>query len=116
MLASEFEAEDINDIYCESVNGAFVMNRWAEAFGVEAIRMIPDGSGQFTRRIGMLVRKDKLGFGMRSWRYAAAIEDGIVRACFEELGRCDDAADDPYGASTPRAVLGWLRANREQAA
>lgn len=115
-LASEFEAEGIDNIYCVSVNDSFVMNRWAEALGLEAIRMIPDGSGEFTRRIGMLVRKDNLGFGMRSWRYAAVIEDGIVRACFEEPGRCDDASDDPYVASTPEAVLAWLRAGREQVA
>jgi peroxiredoxin len=115
-MASDFADAGIDAIYCISVNDAFVMNQWAGALGLEAIRMIPDGSGAFTRRIGMLVRKDNLGFGMRSWRYAAVVENGIVRAWFEEPGLCDDAADDPYEASTPEALLGWLRSQREQAA
>lgn len=107
--AEEFRAEGIDAIYCISVNDAFVMNRWAESLGLKTIRMIPDGSGDFTRKIGMLVRKDNLGFGLRSWRYAAVVEDGTVSAWFQEPGLCDDAVDDPYVASTPEAVLDWLR-------
>ncbi|MEM7178012.1 MAG: peroxiredoxin [Pseudomonadota bacterium] len=114
--APAFEAAGIDAIYCISVNDAFVMNKWADALDLEVIRMIPDGSGEFTRRIGMLVRKDNLGFGLRSWRYAAIIEDGIVRAWFEEPGLCDNAEGDPYEASTPQAVLAWLRASETQAA
>lgn len=107
--AEEFRAEGVDAIYCVSVNDAFVMNKWAEVLGLKTIRMVPDGSGDFTRRIGMLVRKDNLGFGLRSWRYAAVVEDGTVSAWFQEPGLCDDAADDPYVASTPEAVLNWLR-------
>ena len=115
-LAKEFEALGIDTIYCVSVNDSFVMNRWAENLGLDVIHMIPDGSGEFTRKIGMLVRKDNLGFGMRSWRYASVIDDGVVQAWFEEPGRCDDAADDPYGASTPEAVLTWLKSSGAEAA
>ncbi len=64
-----------------------------------------------TRAVGMAVRKDNLGFGERSWRYAAIIDDGVVEAFMEEPGRCDNCPDDPYGASSPEAVLEWLRAH-----
>lgn len=114
---AEFQALGIDAIYCLSVNDAFVMNQWAKAQGLVNVQVIPDGSGEFTRRMGMLVRKDNLGFGMRSWRYAAVINDGRIEAWFEEPGLCDDHAEDPYGVSAPESVLAWLReAAREQAA
>jgi thioredoxin-dependent peroxiredoxin len=65
----------------------------------------------FTRQIGMLVDKDNLGFGARSWRYAAIINDGVVEAWFEEPGRADNHGEDPYGESAPENVLNWLRKN-----
>lgn len=108
-MAEEFKAAGIDSIYCVSVNDAFVMHRWAESLGLKSIRMIPDGSGDFTRHFGMMVRKDNLGFGLRSWRYGAVIRDGIVRGWFEEPGRCDNAPDDPYEVSTPENILAWLR-------
>jgi thioredoxin-dependent peroxiredoxin len=113
----DFQAEGIDGIYCLSVNDAFVMNQWAKAQGLENVNVIPDGSGEFTRRVGMLVRKDNLGFGLRSWRYAAIINDGVVEAWFEEPGLCDNHGEDPYGVSSPENVLNWLKdASREQAA
>ncbi|CAM3234466.1 peroxiredoxin [Paracoccus nototheniae] len=102
----------IDAIYCLSVNDGFVMNQWAKAQALQNVTVIPDGSGEFTDKVGMLVRKDNLGFGARSWRYAAVIHDGVVEAWFEEPGRCDDCADDPYGASAPEAVMGWLQTAR----
>lgn len=110
-MAQEFAAFGIDAIRCVSVNDAFVMNRWAAHLGLRHITMIPDGSSEFTRRLGMLVRKDNLGFGLRSWRYAAVIRNGKVEGWFEELGLCDNASDDPYSASTPEAVMDWLRTN-----
>lgn len=116
-MAETFADHGIDAIYCVSVNDAFVMNRWAAHLGLKSIEMIPDGTATFTRRMGMLVRKDNLGFGLRSWRYAAVLEDGIVKAWFEEPGMCDNADDDPYEASTPEAVLKWLQdAKTRQAA
>lgn len=103
-----FAARSIDAVYCLSVNDAFVMNKWAEAQGVAKVEMIPDGSGEFTRRMGMLVRKDNLGFGLRSWRYAAIVDDGAVEAWFEEPGLVDDAEGDPYGVSSPENILAWL--------
>ena len=115
--AADFAAEGIDEIYCMSVNDSFVMNKWAESQGLKNVKVIPDGSGEFTRRVGMLVRKDNLGFGLRSWRYAAIINNGVVEAWFEEPGLADNHTNDPYGESSPENVLSWLRdANREVAA
>ncbi len=71
-------------------------------------KLIPDGSGEFTRKMGMLVDKDNLGFGMRSWRYAAIVENGVVEAWFEEPGFVDNCETDPYGESSPQTVLTFL--------
>jgi peroxiredoxin len=91
-----------------SVNDSFVMNQWARAQGIENVTVIPDGSGEFTRRVGMLVRKDNLGFGLRSWRYAAVIDNGVVEAWFEEPGIADNHGEDPYGESSPERLLAYL--------
>lgn len=109
--AADFKAAGIDEIYCMSVNDSFVMNKWAQDQSLENVKVIPDGSGEFTRKIGMLVEKDNLGFGYRSWRYAAVIKDGVIEAWFEEPGRDDNHADDPYGESSPETVLAWLKAN-----
>jgi peroxiredoxin len=95
----------IDEIYCMSVNDAFTMNAWAEHKGIKKVKMIPDGNGQFTFEMGMLVEKMNFGFGQRSWRYAAIIDDGIIEAWFEEPGICDDCETDPYFESSPEAIL-----------
>lgn len=105
----EFAAQGIDAIYCLSVNDSFVMNQWAKAQGLENVQVIPDGSGEFTRRMGMLVRKDNLGFGLRSWRYAAIVDNGVIEAWFEEPGLMDNCPEDPYGVSSPENVLAWLK-------
>ncbi|SIT73963.1 peroxiredoxin [Pontibaca methylaminivorans] len=112
----EFRKLGIDEIYCMSVNDAFVMNRWAQSQELAHVKVIPDGSGEFTRRVGMLVAKDNLGFGMRSWRYAAIINDGVIEAWFEEPGRCDNHAEDPYGESSPETLLGYLKESQGVAA
>jgi peroxiredoxin len=65
----------IDEIYCISVNDSFVMNAWSQKLNVKNIKLIPDGTGEFTQKIGMLVNKDHLGFGMRSWRYAVIADN-----------------------------------------
>ena len=102
---AEFSLEGIDEIYCMSVNDAFVMNAWAKQQGVEKVKMIPDGSGHFTRKMGMLVEKDNLGFGMRSWRYAAIFDSGNVLQFFPEPGREDNCSDDPYSVSKPQHMI-----------
>ena len=111
-----FQELGIDEIYCMSVNDSFVMNQWAKAQGIQNVKVIPDGSGEFTRRMGMLVAKDNLGFGMRSWRYAAVINDGVVEAWFEEPGLCDNHGEDPYGVSSPETVLNWLKSDASEKA
>ncbi|WP_041527192.1 peroxiredoxin [Paracoccus aminophilus] len=105
------KALGLDEIYCISVNDSFVMNQWAKSLDLDMVQVIPDGSGEFTERMGMLVRKDNLGFGARSWRYAAIVNDGVIEAWFEEPGRVDDCPSDPYGATSPQSILDWLRDN-----
>ena len=109
--AQDFYDLGIDEIYCMSVNDSFVMNAWARAQELKNVKVIPDGSGEFTRLMGMLVEKANLGFGYRSWRYAAVIKDGVVEAWFEEPGREDNHGEDPYGESSPETVLAWLKEN-----
>ena len=105
---SKFQELGIDEIYCMSVNESFVMKKWAQMQEIKNVKVIPDGSGEFTRKIGMLVAKDNLGFGMRSWRYAAIVNNGVVEAWFEEPGRCDNHGEDPYGESSPETLLAYL--------
>lgn len=107
-LFPEFQAAGIDAIYCVSVNDAFVMNKWGVDQGVTSVELIPDGSGEFTRKMGMLVCKDNLGFGLRSWRYAAVVKNGVVESWFEEPGFEDNCADDPYGESSPQNILKYI--------
>ena len=109
-LYDSFKQAGIDEVYCISVNDAFVMNAWGRSQGLQKIKLIPDGSGTFTRRMGMLVAKDNLGFGMRSWRYAAVVDDGVITRWFEEPGLQDNAEADPYGETDPKAVLESLKA------
>ncbi|WP_138464939.1 peroxiredoxin [Poseidonocella sp. HB161398] len=112
----KFKELGIDEIYCMSVNDSFVMNKWKEAQGINHVKVIPDGSGEFTRRMGMLVQKDNLGFGARSWRYAAVVKDGVVEAWFEEPGLCDNFGEDPYGESSPETLLAYLEKAKSEAA
>tara|TARA_R100001480_G_scaffold110206_1_gene111440 strand:- start:430 stop:714 length:285 start_codon:yes stop_codon:yes gene_type:complete len=91
-----------------SVNDSFVMNAWAEKEHIVNCKMIPDGSGEFSRLMGMLVCKDDKGFGQRSWRYAMVVNDGVIEALFEEPGKCDNLTSDPYGESSPESMLKYL--------
>jgi peroxiredoxin len=114
-LFEDFKSEGIDEIYCISVNDAFVMNAWGKSQGIANLKLIPDGSGEFTRKMGMLVAKDNLGFGMRSWRYGAVINDGVVEQWFEEEGFADNADSDPYGVSSPQNIIENLRSVRKAA-
>lgn len=108
---AEFKALGIRDIYCVSVNDAFVMNCWAKDQKIKKVKMIPDGSGKFTREMEMLVIKDNLGFGPRSWRYACVVNNGLIEKWFVEPGMEDNCESDPYGETSPENILDWLRNN-----
>ena len=99
----------IDAIYCISVNDAFTMNAWAQDQNIQNVQLIPDGNAYFTRSMGQLVAKTNLGFGQRSWRYAAVVTDGIIERLFEEPGKCDNADSDPYEITTPENVLNYIR-------
>ena len=107
----EFNSLGIDAIYCISVNDGFVMNAWAKDQGIEKVTLVPDGNAYFTRSMGYLVNKSNLGFGQRSWRYAAVVDNGIIEKMFVEQGFCDDATDDPYEVTTPEVVLEYIKEN-----
>ena len=104
----KFKAQGIDEIYCVSINDAFVMNAWAKDQNINNVKMIPDGNGEFTEGMGMLVEKFNLGFAYRSWRYAAVVDNGNIEWMVEEPGRCDNAEDDPYVETTPEKVLEYV--------
>lgn len=106
--AQKFYDAGIDEIYCISVNDSFVMNCWAKDQGLENVKVIPDGSGLFTFGMNMLVTKDNLGFGQRSWRYAMIVDDGDIERMFVEPGKRDNADDDPYGETSPENIMRYL--------
>lgn len=101
----KFKEAGIDEVYCVSVNDAFVMNSWAKDQNIQNVKLIPDGNGDFTDGMGMLVDKSNLGFAYRSWRYAAVIDNGFIEWIVEEPGRSDNCPDDPYVETTPEKVL-----------
>ena len=108
-MYKKFIDKGIDDVYCISVNDAFVMNAWARDLGIEKVKMIPDGNGAFTRSLGMLVNKPVQGFGMRSWRYSALIDDKQIVHFNEEEGLNNLGLDsDPYEVSDPDSMLEYF--------
>jgi len=108
----EFTSLGIDDLYCISVNDAFVMKQWADKLGVSKVKMLPDGNADFTRGMGMLVKKENLGFGDRSWRYSMYVEDGKIKKLFIEPGLADNASDDPFEVSDADTMLAYLKSLR----
>jgi thioredoxin-dependent peroxiredoxin len=102
----------VDEVVCLSVNDAFVMYQWSRQLGISSVRLLPDGSGHFTRRMGMLINKEHLGFGYRSWRYVMVVNDGVIEKWLEEPGINDTGADDdPYTVTNPEVVLDYLKEN-----
>jgi len=103
-LAPEFRKHGVDEIVCLSVNDAFVMNAWQQEQHADEIRFIPDGNGEFTDGMGLLVDKDDLGFGKRSWRYSMLVKDGVVEKMFIE----PEEPGDPYGVSDADTMLAYI--------
>lgn len=99
----------IDEVYCLSVNDTFVMNSWMSAQEITKLKPVPDGSGEFTRRLGFLVDKTNIGMGMRSWRYSMIIDDGVVEQMFVESGLCDNNDGDPFEVSDVYTMLEYLQ-------
>lgn len=112
-LYDEFKAQGVDEVICLSVNDAFVMFQWGKHQGVEKVTMLPDGSGAFTRKMGMLVSKDNLGFGLRSWRYSMFVDDGEIKKMFVEPGFDDECPTDPFEVSDADTMLAWLKGSED---
>lgn len=105
-LAKTFKQCGVDDIVCLSVNDAFVMNEWGKYQEAEHVQLIPDGNGEFTEGMGMLVDKSDLGFGKRSWRYSMLVRDGLVEKMFIE----PDEPGDPFKVSDAETMLNHINA------
>ena len=103
-LAPAFFANGVDSILCVSVNDAFVMNEWAAHQEADKITMIPDGNGEFSEGMGMLVDKTDLGFGKRSWRYSMLVKDGVVQKVFSEPNK----PGDPFEVSDADTMLAYV--------
>ena len=104
----ELKAHGVDEIYCLSVNDAFTMFQWSKNLGIEKVKMLPDGNGDFSRLMGMLVKKENLGFGDRSWRYSMHVVDGEIKQLFAEDGLMDNCPDDPFEQSDVDTMLSYL--------
>jgi peroxiredoxin len=106
----EFKAAGIDEVYCLSVNDAFVMNAWLKDEKIEKVKPIGDGEGLFTQGMGMLVNKPKQGFGMRSWRYSMLVDNGEVVKQFIEPGKNNNSDDDdPFTVSDADTMLKYIK-------
>ena len=103
-LAPAFFANGVDEIVCISVNDTFVMNEWAKDQESQNVRLIPDGNGEFTDQIGMLVDKSDLGFGKRSWRYSMLVKDGVIVKQFIE----PEKPGDPFEVSDADTMLNFI--------
>lgn len=103
-LAPAFKRHGIDDILCVSVNDAFVMDAWKQDQHADQVTFVPDGNGEFSRGMGLLVDKQDLGFGPRSWRYAMVVKDGVIEKMFVE----PEKPGDPYEVSDADTVLKYV--------
>lgn len=106
---AELKELGVDEVYCVSVNDAFSMFQWAKQLGVKNVKMLPDGNAEFTAKMGMLVKKENLGFGSRSWRYSMLVEDGEINGLFAEDGKVDNCPEDPFTCSDVNTMLEHLR-------
>lgn len=104
-----FRELGVDEVYCLSVNDAFTMFQWGRHMNVQNVKLLPDGSCEFTRGMDMLVSKDNLGFGLRSWRYSMLVEDGNIVKIFSEPGMEDECPSDPFEVSDSTTMLDFIR-------
>ncbi|MGF1512757.1 MAG: peroxiredoxin [Elainellaceae cyanobacterium] len=111
-LYDEIKAQGVDSIVCVSVNDAFVMYQWGKQQGVNNIFLLPDGNGEFTRKMGMLVEKTNLGFGSRSWRYSMVVNDMEIEKIFVEPDYGDNCPTDPFEVSDAETMLAYLKGTK----
>ncbi len=106
-LEPVLSANGVDEVICVSVNDAFVMDEWKRSQNADRVTFLPDGNGDFTDGMGLLVGKEDLGFGKRSWRYSMLVRDGVVEKMFVE----EEVPGDPFGVSDADTMLGYLDPN-----
>jgi peroxiredoxin len=104
--------QGIDEVYCLSVNDAFVMFQWSQHLNITNVKMLPDGNADFTRAMGMLVKKENVGLGSRSWRYSMLVENKKIIKLFEEPGKVDNCPDDPFTVSDVDTLLDYLKQHK----
>ena len=105
---NEILEQDVDEVYCLSVNDSFVMNAWLSDLGIVNVKPIADGNGEFTRHMGMLVEKTAVCFGMRSQRYSMVVDNGRVEMIFCEPNKEDNFAGDPFEVSDVDTMFDYL--------
>ena len=110
-LHDDFIALGVDEVICLAVNDAFIMHQWARSQSIAKVRMLPDGNGEFTRKMGMLVDRSGQGMGMRSWRYSMLVVDGKIEKLFAEPGFQDNPAGVPVKVSGADTMLAYLGAS-----
>ena len=106
-LTPVLKENGIDEVYCISVNDTFVMNAWAADLQIKNVKLLPDGNGEFTDGMDMLVEKNNLGFGKRSWRYAMLVKNGVIEKMFIE----EEKPGDPFGVSDADTMLNFINAD-----
>lgn len=99
----------IDEIYCVSVNDAFVMNNWKKKLKIKNVKLLPDGNGDFTTKMGALVKKNNLGFGNRSWRYSMLIDNGKIVKIFSEPNMKNNYHRDPFSVSSVHNMIKFIK-------
>ncbi|MBT7333840.1 MAG: peroxiredoxin [Gammaproteobacteria bacterium] len=98
--ADEILAKGVDSIICLSVNDAFVMGAWGAGANAEALLMVGDGNGDFTKAIGLEMDGSGFGLGVRSQRYAMVVDDGkVTKLAVEAPGQLDVSAAEAILAS-----------------
>jgi peroxiredoxin len=100
--AGEFKAKGVDSVVCVSVNDAFVMDAWGKDKGAgDKVVMLADGNGAFAEAMGLVLDGSGFGMGKRSQRYAAVVEDGVIKVLAIE-------APGKFEVSSAEAILGKL--------
>ena len=105
----EILKHNIDEVYVLSVNDAFVMYNWCKKLNIKKVKFLPDGNGEFTDKMGALVKKENLGFGKRSWRYSMVVRNGIIEKLFIEEGKRNNCPTDPFRVSDVDNMLKYLK-------